>query len=577
MKDIIVPLIRRFVPAKPLLGDWEFLHPEPSGSVQGWRELEEHYRVLVLADPGAGKTFEAKDRATKLREKGAKAFFIRIEAIDAAFDEAFEVGSAAEFAEWLAGDGEAFFFLDSVDEAHLGTPRALEDAIRVFGACIQIARERARIIITSREDAWQALSDRTLVEQYLPHGAPIEARDDAQKDSNEADSDGVLKIYRLGGLKVDQIKLFAAHHGVDVNAFVAAIERGNLMTLAERPFDLKALIRKWQADGALGSRLEVLQRLVELQLAPLSSTAASPKIDTARARNGAQALAAAVTLTGRSIVSLPCDTNKEDRVDPAIQKLADALNRIQPEQLDKWLQTAGKIAVTVGALAVANKARHGVLGVMDFFGMGKKGGTSSALGALAANGRPVPVYVVNGGALGAAGLADGMDMFGGGKSGKFGKVGRFLARHRGLAKAVQYGSKALKYGGKALGVAGMAYSAYELTQAQNGSQLGGSLGSIAGGLIGTIGGPLGMVAGAYIGNYLGEKIGGWFDRMPEENAKALESERALNVLKTQSDTKIHLDINSPGADVTLRKIEDNSPENNMTRIDMSLGGRSYAY
>lgn len=81
MKGIIVPLIRRFVPAKPLLGDWEFLHPEPSGSVQGWRELEEYYRVLVLADPGAGKTFEAKDRATKLREKGVKAFFIRIEAI----------------------------------------------------------------------------------------------------------------------------------------------------------------------------------------------------------------------------------------------------------------------------------------------------------------------------------------------------------------------------------------------------------------------------------------------------------------------------------------------------------------
>ena len=259
-----------------------------------------------------------------------------------------------------------------------------------------------------------------------------------------------------------------------------------------------------------------------------------------------------------------------------IQKLANALNRIQPEQLDKWLKSAGKIAVTVGALAVANKARHGNLGIMDFFSAGKKGGTSSALGALAANGRPIPVYVVNGGALGAAGLADGMDMFGGGKSGKFGKVGRFLARHRGWAKAVQYGGKALKYGGKALGVAGMAYSAYELTQAQNSTQLGGSIGTIAGGLIGSIGGPLGMVAGAYIGNYLGEKIGGLFDKLPEENAKALESERALNVLKSQSDTKIHLDINSPGADVTLRKIEDNSPENNITRIDMSLGGRSYA-
>lgn len=334
MKEIIVPLIRRFVPAKPMLGDWEFLHPEPSGSVQGWRALEEHYRVLVLADPGAGKTFEAKGRATKLREKGAKAFFIRIEDIDAAFGDAFEVGTAAEFADWLASDGEAFFFLDSVDEAQLGTPRALEDAIRVFGARIQVARQRARIIITSREDAWQALSDRTLVEQYLPHGAPIDAQDGEQKDSNEADSDSILKIFRLGGLKIDQIKLFAAHHGVDVNAFVAAIERGNLMTLAERPFDLKALIRKWQADGALGSRRELLQRLIELQLAPLFATGALPKIEPARARSGARALAAAVTLTGRSIVSLPGDDNKDGRVDPAA-----VLPEWSIEELDALLRT----------------------------------------------------------------------------------------------------------------------------------------------------------------------------------------------------------------------------------------------
>ena len=318
MKDIVVPLIRRFVPAKPQLGQWEFIHPEPGGAVQGWRALEESYRVLVLADAGAGKTFEAKDRATKLRAEGANAFFIRIEAIDAAFEDGFEVGTAADFVDWLASDGEAYFFLDSVDEAQLGTPRALEDAIRLFGARIQTARERARIIITSREDAWQALTDRTLVEQYLPHGAPADTEEAKQKNSDEAESDGVLKIYRLAGLKPDQIKLFAAHYGVDANAFMAAVERGDLTSLAERPFDLKALIRKWQADGALGSRLEVLQRLIELQIAPLSAAGASPRIAADRARCGAQALAAAVTLTGRSIVSLPDDPNKAGRVDPAV-------------------------------------------------------------------------------------------------------------------------------------------------------------------------------------------------------------------------------------------------------------------
>ncbi|MBS4773434.1 MAG: phage tail tape measure protein [Proteobacteria bacterium] len=261
-----------------------------------------------------------------------------------------------------------------------------------------------------------------------------------------------------------------------------------------------------------------------------------------------------------------------------IQKLANALNRIQPEQLDKWLKNAAKIAVTIGTLAVANKARHGVMGIMDFFRFSavKGGGAGSILGALGSGARPIPVYVVNGGAFGAAGMADGFDMLGGGgKNGKFGKVGRFMARHRRLAKLAGYGGKALKYGGKALGIAGMAYSVYELIQAENATQIGGSLGSIAGGLIGSIGGPLGMVAGAYIGNYLGEKIGGLFDRLPEENAKALNSDRSLALLKSENQCKISLDVNAEGANVSLRRVEDNSPENTMTSIDLSLGGRSY--
>lgn len=317
MKDIVVQLIRRFIPAKPQFGDWEFLHSAPGGRAVGWRELEEHHRVLILADPGAGKTFEALAQAKRLSNDGHKTFFIRIEAIDAAFEDAFEVGSSAEFAEWLVSDDDAFFFLDSVDEAQLETPRALEEAIRLFGARIHDARERARVVITSREDAWQALSDRTLVEQYLPYGSPPDpTAQKGQKDDDE-DSDPVLRIFRLVGLRIDEIKLFAAHHGVDVNAFVDAIERGGLMTLAERPFDLKALIRKWQADGALGSRLDVLERMIELQLAPLSAATAHPVIFADKAIAGARTLAAAATLTGRSIIALPNGVIGANRLDAA--------------------------------------------------------------------------------------------------------------------------------------------------------------------------------------------------------------------------------------------------------------------
>lgn len=313
MREIVVQVIRRFAPDVSRTGHWDYLFQAP-GKSRGWHDIEGERRVLILADPGAGKTFEALSHARKIHERGKKAFFIRIEAIDAAFEDAFEIGTADEFRAWLASNEDAWFFLDSVDEAQLETPRALETAVRIFGERIHAARERSHIFITSRDDAWQALPDRTLVEQYLPYGSPAEPESET---GNDRTNEPMLAVFRLTGLPEDEIRLFAAHYGIgDVAAFVDAIRRGNLMTLAERPFDLKALIRKWLADGALGSRYSVLQRLIELQLDPLSAASAAVRIDAAKARAGARTLAAAVMLTGRPIIRLPDGVRGPDRIDP---------------------------------------------------------------------------------------------------------------------------------------------------------------------------------------------------------------------------------------------------------------------
>ena len=124
MTENIVELIRRFAPMSSRSREWDFLMSGP-GRPQRWHEIEDDFRVLIIADPGAGKTFEARARALKIKARGRHAFFIRIEKIDANFDQAFEVGTAAEFGNWLASTEEAWFFLDSVDEAQLETPRAL--------------------------------------------------------------------------------------------------------------------------------------------------------------------------------------------------------------------------------------------------------------------------------------------------------------------------------------------------------------------------------------------------------------------------------------------------------------------
>jgi len=315
MTEKIVELIRRFAPMSSRSREWDFLMPGP-GRPQRWHEIEDDFRVLIIADPGAGKTFEAQTRARKIKERGRHAFFIRIEKIDANFDQAFEVGTAAEFASWLASTEEAWFFLDSVDEAQLETPRALEDAVRIFGAKIHAALERARIFITSREDAWRALPDQTLIEQHLPYGEPAPAESD---NDTSRDIDATLKLFRLAGLSENEIALFAGHYGVsDVSDFVDAIKRANLLSLAERPFDLKALIRVWIADHRLGSRFEVLQRMIALQLEPLSAVTAAMRFDVTKMRDGARMLAGAVMMTGKAVICLPDGVHSADRIDPRV-------------------------------------------------------------------------------------------------------------------------------------------------------------------------------------------------------------------------------------------------------------------
>src|SRR4051812_9096043 len=111
MADKIVELIRRFTPMSSRSAEWDFLMTG-TGKPQRWHEIEDAFRVLIIADPGAGKTFEAQARARRVKERGRHAFFIRIEKIDGNFEQAFEVGTSAEFTNWLASTDEAWFFLD---------------------------------------------------------------------------------------------------------------------------------------------------------------------------------------------------------------------------------------------------------------------------------------------------------------------------------------------------------------------------------------------------------------------------------------------------------------------------------
>ncbi|EJL31538.1 hypothetical protein PMI01_02777 [Caulobacter sp. AP07] len=322
-----VPLSRKFstVPAAYQTSDFEFDETWSvllSGEQKGWDELLGQYRVVILAEAGAGKTYELRLAAERVVADDRPAFFIRIEDIDQDFAGAFEIGSAGAFDAWLAGTGEAWFFLDSVDEVRLTDPRAFERAIRTFAASIRDARHRAHVFISSRPYAWRAALDRALIEEVLPlqadrqeavGGGEEEGDDFAAVETDfettasapgTKDRPALVDLYMLAPLQEAEIRFFAEARGVrDGAQFLEALKRTALLPLARMPFDLQELIGRWIDHADFATRLEVLQDGVRRHLRGFDDTDGAPSA--AQALKAAQLLAITTLLSGQVNFRLP--------------------------------------------------------------------------------------------------------------------------------------------------------------------------------------------------------------------------------------------------------------------------------
>ena len=318
-----VPLVRRFSPVAASPSDSD------QRQIQGlfgfrsrpatWEVLDKRYRSVVLAEAGAGKTFEMLGRAAYVEHQGHHAFFIRIEDIRDDFQYSFDVGSAEAFEQWRRSQDDAWFYLDSVDEARLENPRAFERAIRRFSREIRKAQHRAHVCISSRPYAWRARSDYLMVNRHLP--LPKQHSGAAGEDLETTDASephNGLEIFVLEPLDEEEIRLFAEHRSVpDVDRLIDDLERTNLMDLAERPFDLEAILDKWTSDEALGSRSEMLHHNVEMRLKDSHNPerARRQPLNLEQALAGSRRLAAAVVLTGESGIQVPDSTQARGGVD----------------------------------------------------------------------------------------------------------------------------------------------------------------------------------------------------------------------------------------------------------------------
>ncbi|MCK9604864.1 MAG: hypothetical protein M0R33_00250 [Methylomonas sp.] len=303
-----IPLQRQFSPISGNQEDSEsneFLSFWGNTNSKSWDDLDQEYRSVILAAAGAGKTEELRHRANELLDQGKLSFFIRIEDIENSFWQAFEIGEETQFEAWLQSTAEAWFFLDSVDEARLDNSRTFERALRHFARTIKQGAHRAHIYFSSRPYAWRFSEDCRILDEIL---FVPKLMDKANEGKQHPESESALTVYSMLPLNHEKIRRFCLARGThDIDQLMQEIDRCNLGSLAERPFDLESILSKWAKDKALGGRLELLRHNIDQRLRDTHNTdrAQRQPLNLEQAKEGARRLAAAVVLSGQVGLNVP--------------------------------------------------------------------------------------------------------------------------------------------------------------------------------------------------------------------------------------------------------------------------------
>jgi hypothetical protein len=300
---------------------------------EGWEKLLTRRRVVVLAEAGMGKTEELRTRAEKLLEAGKPAFHGRVDRLaDGDFGKALERGDATKIAPWRDGDGVAYFFLDSVDEARL-TNKKFRDALRTVAETIRGTEERAHIFISSRPSDWQWDDDLAIIHEVLPVQsgssneseeppplsddallAPVREKRRRSRENRKDDEADKIAVVQLLGLSRSKIERFARESGVkDVPAFMRALADADAMSLVARPQDLDGIVKIWVKTGRIGTHSQALRNSIEQRIKETNRDQAQLReLSETQALQGAQRIAAALTLGQAATVAVPGEEQERE-------------------------------------------------------------------------------------------------------------------------------------------------------------------------------------------------------------------------------------------------------------------------
>ena len=297
-----------------------------------WDDLLKSNRIIIIAEAGAGKSYECREQSKRLWNNGEPSFFINLS--DLANNILMDLLSDEEkqrFKQWMDTPSQiATFFLDSIDELKLASC-TFTLALNKIKSCIGENLRRARIVITTRPIAFDVETLRTILPASQMPSAEYEIepseseknpkllkrnsirkalKEDSFSEINDGNSFYKLldriankeqssgwKIVTLAPLSDEQISELLLHHDVsDRECLIEGLSAQNNLQFIRRPQDLVFISADWRENKKIRQYRDQINTSIRKKLEPSPDRLEPAELSNDKAFEGATRLAFALQM-----------------------------------------------------------------------------------------------------------------------------------------------------------------------------------------------------------------------------------------------------------------------------------------